>query len=51
VRSGKIIIGRMAAAANPEEVFKIVCGRDEIRHIFEVGLDGEQKTLESAMRS
>lgn len=39
------------AAANPEEVLKIVCGRDEIRHIVEGGFDGEQKTLESAVRS
>jgi hypothetical protein len=29
------------AAADPEEVIKIVWGRDEIRHIFEVGFDGE----------
>jgi len=39
------------AAADPEEVLKILCGRDEIRHILEGSFDGEQKTLESAVRS
>ena len=29
------------AAADPEEVLVIVWGRGEIRHIFEVGFDGE----------
>jgi hypothetical protein len=36
--------------ANPEEVLKVICGGDEICDIFEVGLDGEQKTLESVVR-
>jgi len=45
-------VGLVAAGAfHPEEVIKIVCGRDEIRHILEGSFDGEQKTLESAVRS
>jgi hypothetical protein len=38
------------SVANPEEVLKVVCGGDEICDIFEVSLDGEQKTLERVVR-
>jgi len=37
-------------AANPEEELKVVCGGDDICDIFEGSFDGEQKTLESAVR-
>lgn len=36
--------------ANPEEELKVVCGGDEVCDIVEGSFDGEQKTLESAVR-
>jgi hypothetical protein len=41
---------RILGAANPEEVLKVICGRDEICDIVELGFDGELETLESVCR-
>jgi len=36
--------------AHPEEVVKVICGRNEICDVFEVSFDGEQKTLKRGVR-
>jgi hypothetical protein len=39
---------RRSKGAHPEKVVKVICGREEIRDIFESSFNGEQKTLERA---
>jgi hypothetical protein len=36
--------------SHPEEIVKVICGRNEICDVFEVSFDGEQKMLKGCVR-